>query len=77
MVFPVVQAGNISEILAAGLMEGLCNLFVDFLKRFDAIGRKRGGNYRDVLLACGGKAGDLFDGIGLKPFFPSEAGLKG
>ena len=38
VIVAVVEARNIGEMLAAGFLKALFDLFVDFLKRFDAIG---------------------------------------
>src|SRR4029079_2642677 len=48
-VVAVVEAGNVREILAAGVAEDLLHLAGDLLQRLDAVGRAAGVDDRDRL----------------------------
>lgn len=71
-----VEAGDVEEILAARVFKAFFDLFVDFLKRLNAIGGKRRGTDGDAFVPGFGLTRDLFHSIGLKPVFGTEFRLK-
>ena len=47
----VVEAGDVGEVLAAGVFEAFPDLFVDLFQRFDAVGAEGGRDDGDALPA--------------------------
>jgi len=69
----IIEARNIKKIFAARFFKAFFNFFIDLFESFDAIGRKRGRDHRDVLFTLFlGKPGHLFYGVRLQPFFGAK-----
>ena len=61
MFLAVIQAGNISEMLTAGMLKAFFDLFVNFFQRLDTIGRKGRGADCNIFLALFGHTRHFFD----------------
>ena len=72
----VVQAGDIGEFLAARMFKTFTDFLVDFLERFNAVGRKRRGTNGDAFLARFGQSGHFLDRIGFQPLLRAKARLE-
>ena len=73
----VVEAGDIGELLAAGMLEGFLDFLVDLFERLDAVGREGRRDHRDLLLSLFRQLGDVLDRVGLEPFLGAEDRLEG
>ncbi len=74
---PVVQTGDVVELLAAGLGEGLARFLVDLLQRFQTVGDETRADQIDALDALARELLQRRFGVGLQPLGLAETALEG
>ena len=72
----VVEAGDVGELLAAGMLEDLAVLDLDLLQRLQAVGGEGRRDHRHLLDAAPRQRLHGLVEIGLQPFLAAEARLE-